>query len=225
MGGWGEVEWRRLEHKPTGRLLVGFGHAMTIDAAQGITSDEHINALPRGIAGMTGFTAYVAESRARGVAWTLISDEATFDAVRSRRALGDLTPITAEDMWTKVAVNMAAKPYKALGMDLLQAAREDREMAVQAFMQTGHRLETMEQQGRNLGREARDRMQAEAVRGSIPALLASLDRAIVAAETSLTGPMSDVEAHLRNVRVDTELARRNIERATLRPTPSPLPGM
>ena len=96
----GEVEWRRLEHKPTGRLLVGFGHAMTIDAAQGITSDEHINALPRGTAGMTGFTAYVAESRARGTTWTLISDEATFDAVRSRRALGDLTPTTAEDMWT-----------------------------------------------------------------------------------------------------------------------------
>ena len=221
----GEVEWRRLEHKPTGRLLVGFGHAMTIDAAQGITSDEHINALPRGTAGMTGFTAYVAESRARGATWTLISDEATFDAVRSRRALGDLTPITAEDMWTKVAVNMAAKPYKALGMDLLQAAREDREMAVQAFMQTGHRLETMEQQGRNLGRELRDRMQAEAVRGSIPALLASLDRAITAAETSLSGPMSDAEAHLRHVRVDTELARRNIEHVAPRPVSSPSPGM
>jgi hypothetical protein len=45
-GGVGEVRWRRLEHKETGRLLVGFGHAMTIDAAQGITSDEYINALP-----------------------------------------------------------------------------------------------------------------------------------------------------------------------------------
>ena len=120
---------------------------------------------------------------------------------------------------------MAAKPCKALGMDLLQAAREDREMAVQAFMQTGHRLETMEQQGRNLGREARDRMQAEAVRGSIPALLASLDRAIAAAETSLTGPMSDAEAHLRNVRVDTELARRNIEHVAPRPLSSPSPDM
>jgi hypothetical protein len=60
-------------------------------------------------------TAYVAESRARGTTWTMISDEATFDAVRSRRALGDLTPIKAEDMWDKVAEDMAAKPYKALG--------------------------------------------------------------------------------------------------------------
>ena len=58
-----EVEWRRLADEETGRLLLGFGHALTIDAAQGITSDEHINALPRGTSGVTGFTSYVAESR------------------------------------------------------------------------------------------------------------------------------------------------------------------
>ena len=168
----GEVEWKRLEHKATGRLLVGFGHAMTIDAAQGITSDEHINALPRGTAGMTGFTAYVAESRARGTTWTMISDEATFDAVRSRRALGDLTPIKAEDMWSKVAEDMAAKPYKALGMDLMQAAREDRDLAVRSFMAAGHRVETMELQGRSLAAkpatECRPRPCAKASRHSLP---------------------------------------------------------
>jgi hypothetical protein len=43
----GGVQWRRREHKETGRLLVGFGHAMTIEAVHGITSDEHINTLPR----------------------------------------------------------------------------------------------------------------------------------------------------------------------------------
>ena len=217
----GEVEWRRLEDKETGRLLVGFGHAMTVDAAQGITSDEHINALPRGTAGMTGFTAYVAESRARGTTWTMISDEATFDAVRSKRALGDLAPIKADDMWSKVAENMAAKPYKALGIDLLQGVREDHDLAVRAFMQSGHKLETMDLKGRNLGREVRDRLQAEAVRNSIPGLIASLDRAIVATETSLVGPMSDQEAHLRGIRIDTELARREIEKAATRPSPSP----
>jgi hypothetical protein len=221
----GKVEWKRLEHKATGRLLVGFGHAMTIDAAQGITSDEHINALPRGSAGVTGFTAYVAESRARGTSWMVISDEATFDAVRSRRALGDLTPIKAEDMWSKVAEDMAAKPYKALGTDLLQAAREDRDLAVQSFMAAGHRVETMELQGRSLGREARDRMQAEAVRKSIPALLALLDRAIVAAETTLTGPLSDQEAHLRSIRMDVELSRREMDRTASRRSASPSPSM
>jgi hypothetical protein len=52
-----------------------------------------------------------------------------------------------------------------------------------------------------------------------------LDRAIAAAETSLTGPMSDQEAHLRSVRVDAELARRGIEHV-VPPRPSaPSPGM
>ena len=41
---------------------------------------QRCNALPRGPAGMTGFTAYVAESRARGTTWMMISDEATFEA-------------------------------------------------------------------------------------------------------------------------------------------------
>jgi hypothetical protein len=65
------MQWRRLEYKATGRLLVGFGHAMTVDAAPGITSNEHITTLPRGTAGMAAFTAYVAESRARGTTWTM----------------------------------------------------------------------------------------------------------------------------------------------------------
>jgi hypothetical protein len=153
--------------------------------------------------------------------WKLLHAVSQFDAVRSRRALGDLTPIKAEDMWDKVAEDMAAKPYKALGMDLLQAAREDREMAVQAFMQAGHRVETVEADGRNIGRELHERMHAEAVRHSIPTLIASLDHAIAATETTLTGPVSDQEAHLRRVRVDAELARRNIERAAPRSSPSP----
>ena len=222
----GRVGWERLEDKATGRVLAGFGHAMTVDAAQGITSDEHINALPRGSGGMTGFTAYVAESRARGATWTLISDEATFEAVRNRRALGDQTPVTAQDMWDKVAGDMAVKPYKALGIDLLQATREDRDKAVRAFMQDAVRVNNLEARGIDVGREMRARAQAEAVRHAIPALLASLDSAIAGAETTFTGPMSDAEAHLRGLRVDTELSRRALDEAAqkTRVTPSPSTG-
>jgi hypothetical protein len=68
----GEVKWRRMADPNTGRLLLGFGHALTIDAAQGITSDEHIAAYPRGTAGVTAFKAYVAESRARRATWTMM---------------------------------------------------------------------------------------------------------------------------------------------------------
>ena len=77
-----DVQWRRLADQETGRLLLGFGHALTIDAAQGITSDEHINALPRGTSGVTSFTSYVAESRSRGTTWTVIAEAAVYEAER-----------------------------------------------------------------------------------------------------------------------------------------------
>ena len=88
-GNVGDVEWRRLSDPNSGRLLLGFGHALTIDAAQGITSGEHIDALPRGTAGITSFKGYVAESRATGVTWTMISEAAVHEAERRSRALGD----------------------------------------------------------------------------------------------------------------------------------------
>jgi hypothetical protein len=92
-------------------------------------------------------------------------------------------------------------------------------------MAAGHRMETMELEGRSLGREALDRMRAEAVHRSIPALIAWLDRAIAAAETSLTGPSSDCEAHLRALRVDAELARREMDRVAARQSSQPSPGL
>ena len=71
----GDVEWRRMSDADTGRLLLGFGHALTIDAAQGITSGEHINALPRGSAGvrLQGLRRREPQPRAT---WTVISEAA-----------------------------------------------------------------------------------------------------------------------------------------------------
>ncbi|MBV9750195.1 MAG: AAA family ATPase, partial [Acetobacteraceae bacterium] len=220
----GEVEWRRLLDAETGRLLLGFGHAFTIDAAQGITSDEHINALPRGTAGVTGFTAYSAESRARGTTWTVIAEAAQFEAVRHGRALGDTTPVTVEDLWTRAAQDMAAKPYKPLGMDLANSARADRARAIAALIRQSHAFETLETDGRRLGREARQRVQAEAVRHSLPKHIAALDAAIVANAT-MQVPKLERELHLRGLRVEAEVARRTIEDAAKPRRPSPGPGM
>ena len=225
----GAVDWHRLSDAQTGRLKLGFGHAMTIDAAQGITSDEHINALPRGSAGITAFKAYVAESRATATTWTMVSEAATLEAVKRGRALGDPTPITPETLWTRVGEDMAAKPYKALGIDLLQGAREGREMAIDAFIAQSHRLQTMEAEGRDIGREVRQRQQAEAVRVSLPRHIAALDQAL-RFNLATSGPRT-AEDHLRHLRVDAEVARRKMEGITpaaapARPRPSsPSAGM
>ena len=118
-----DIEWRRLQDQKTGRVLLGFGHALTIDAAQGLTSDEHINALPRGTSGVTAFTTYVAESRSRGTTWTAVSEGALLEAERHRQAMGDITPITKDRLWKRAAEDMSEKPYKALGIDLLGRRR------------------------------------------------------------------------------------------------------
>ncbi len=66
--------------------------------------------------------------------WTMVSEAATLEAVKRSRALGDPTPITMDTLWKRVGEDMAAKPYKALGIDLLQGAREGREKAIDAFI-------------------------------------------------------------------------------------------
>jgi hypothetical protein len=68
-------------------------------------------------------------------------------------------------------------------------------------------------------------MQAEAIHMSVSTLIAALDRSIAAAETSLTGPMSGGEAHLRNIRIDAELSRRDPDRVALRRTSAPSPEL
>ena len=85
----GRVTWDRLTDRKTGRLQLGFGHAVTIDSSQGMTTGEHINAMPRGSAGATGFKSYVAESRHIKQAFTVVSEAAVFEAVKHRRALGE----------------------------------------------------------------------------------------------------------------------------------------
>ena len=205
----GAVEWRRLADADTGRLKLGFGHAMTIDAAQGITSDEHINALPRGSAGITAFKAYVAESRAIGRTWTMVSEAATLEAVKGGRALGDPTPITLQHLWDRVGEDMAAKPYKALGIDLLGNAREGREKVIDAFIAQSCTLQRFAEEGRDLGREARQRQQADAVRASLPRQIAALDEAL--RFNLATGGARTAEDGLRTLRVDAEMARRRLD--------------
>lgn len=208
----GSVTWNTLTDRKTRRLLLGFGHVLTVDAAQGITSDEHINALPRGTAGATAFKGYVAESRARGSTWTMISEAATFEAIKRGMALGDTTPIASEDLWARVALDLSQKPYKPLGSDLLAHVQQDREKAVDTFIRFEQTRQMAELQGRDPGRELRLRRQADAIRDSLPLHIAALDEALLQ-HVARGGAISPAEDHLRHLRVDAELTRRRIEEA------------
>jgi len=202
------IEWRRLADVGSNRLLLGFGHALTIDAAQGLTSDEHINALPRGTGGVTAFTTYVAESRSRGTTWTVISEGALLEAERHRQALGDITPITKADLWARAAADMSQKPYKALGIDLKAAALHDRERAIDTFIACHQIMERAQLADQDAGPKALQRLQAAAVTDNLSRHIKALTHAMEENTTLLADTMRGVDAvrHLRATRNEAAAA-------------------
>ncbi|HJS94947.1 MAG TPA: hypothetical protein VJ741_11845, partial [Solirubrobacteraceae bacterium] len=225
-----DVEWRRFADRESGRLLLGFGHALTIDAAQGITSDEHINALPRGTSGVTAFTTYVAESRSRGTTWTVISEAAVYEAERHRQALGDVTPITKEDLWARAAADMSEKPYKALGIDLLGFALWDRERAINTFIACHHRMEAAQLDYPDAGANAFQRLRAAAINERLGRRLEAIEKTVAENGVLLKDVEREWEAnqHLRALKAEAAVAARrmdeagaNPERLGSRPEPAP----
>lgn len=158
----GFAPWDRLADPATGRLMLGFGHAMTIDSAQGVTSDEHINAMPRGTSGVTGFTTYVAESRHIHQCWTVIAEGALRETEAWSRPLGDTTPITVDDLYDRAAADMGRHPYKSLAIDL---AREQLELDRSAarWIRQSHNVEQMRQKGLEPGSAFRRRQEERAL--------------------------------------------------------------
>ena len=218
-----DVQWRRLADQETGRLLLGFGHALTIDAAQGITSDEHINALPRGTSGVTSFTSYVAESRSRGTTWTVIAEAAVYEAERHKQALGDITSITRDDLWARVAEDMSKKPYKSLATDLLNAARQNREDTVDTFIACSHAIEWAQVQNPEFGQAAVKRIRAEAVNEALGRHLTALNHAADQNAGALRDTFQAREAieHLRALTAEAKAAKRSIDAAA---ASGPAPG-
>lgn len=204
-----DVKWQKLMDDKTNRLLLGHGHAITIDSAQGITSDEHINALPRGTGGVTGFKAYVAESRARGATWTIISEGAVFEAERRRQALGDNTPITKESLWKRAGEDLSYKPYKALGIDLLAASQRDRERARDTFAQLNFWIEDAMHQDPATAIKVADRVRAEAIDASLGRQRRGFESAIKENDELLAGIRQGQEAnrHIRELSASTVAER------------------
>ncbi|WP_215751201.1 MobF family relaxase [Gluconobacter sp. P5H9_d] len=159
----GLVPWTRLADPKTGRVRLGFGHAMTVDAAQGVTSDEHINAMPRGSSAMTGFTSYVAESRHVHRCWTAVSEGSLREAETFSRALGDIRPVTVNDLYDRLASDMGRHPYKSLAVDLAKA-RLAHEEANTRWIRQNHVNERTRQKGQSPGGQVRRQVEESPIR-------------------------------------------------------------
>ena len=212
-----EIDWKRLSDPKTGRLLLGFGHAFTIDAAQGMsTKGEHINALPHGTGATSAFKTYTAESRATGRTHTLISKAAVHAAVQRSRALGDVTPMTEDDLWKEVAKNASEKPYKALALDIVGKARRQHDKAVEIGLSNHNRVEKIADGRPDLGAEIKASYQAgllrqafERQRDALTALLQTIDQQLKRAADVLVNHASAMAAAIKGVPVaETEVPDR-----------------
>jgi len=134
----GFVSWEALrDRQGTGRIRLTYGDAGTIDSSQGITSDEHINALPAGSKAAQGFSAYVAESRHRVQSWMVGSMGAEMREALTRRPMGLPAPETAEERrreaWANVTRNLERQSLKESALTFLEGAAAETKQAAKSL--------------------------------------------------------------------------------------------
>ena len=142
----GRIAWASLAGKD-GRVLLAYGDALTINTAQGLTSAEHIHALPAGSQAISGLQAYTAGTRHRQRSWLVTSEMAERAEVRNRRPLNDVRPIEADDKWANVARNFAQQPEKEDALAMLERVVKMRRGTVRQFPRSLHTAEQRELRG------------------------------------------------------------------------------
>lgn len=113
------IEWGKLQqpHEPAPRLA--YGHALTIDAAQGITSRVHIDAIVSGSAAHAGGKGYVNESRQTETTLMIVNEAAERKKIASCIPRGEFRPIRDADIWQHVANNINRPTTKAGALEFL----------------------------------------------------------------------------------------------------------
>jgi hypothetical protein len=122
-----------LRDSTSGRIRLSYGDVLTIDATQGLTSTEHIQAMPAGAQAVTAYKAYTAASRHRRASYFVTSDGAERREVVARRPLGDPRPIRDADVWGNMARNPARQPETPAAVDFLERAHRVQRSAVRSL--------------------------------------------------------------------------------------------
>jgi hypothetical protein len=128
----GRIAWEELAGR-NGKLLLAYGDVLTVNTAQGLTTREHIYALPAGSQAVTGLQAYTAGTRHRQRAYLVTSEVAERGEIRNRRPLNDLREITADDKWANVARNFSNQPEKDIAIGMLERVERIRRGTVRQF--------------------------------------------------------------------------------------------
>ena len=114
------VKYDQLRARRDRPVQLAYGHALTHDAAQGLTSDEHINAMPDGSRAVNSRKAYPAESRQRDTTWLVTNEAAERKQIASRIPIGTFQPIRDADIWRNVANNLGRADMRQSATDFLR---------------------------------------------------------------------------------------------------------
>lgn len=128
------VRWDDLRAK-SGRTLLSYGHAITVDAIQGATSTDHLDVMAAGSASAHAFKAYPAQSRATDATWMFVSEGAETADILARRALGQDRTVTPEQVRENVAGNLSRAPEKELAVEMVERVEGVREGGLRTLTQ------------------------------------------------------------------------------------------
>jgi hypothetical protein len=129
----GRVAWDTLRHPENGRIRLSYGDVLTIDTSQGLTSAEHIEAMPAGTSAVNAFKAYTASSRHRRATYIVVSEGAERREITTRRPLGDTRSIRQTDIWANVARNLSRQPEQESALAFMERAHQVRRDATTAL--------------------------------------------------------------------------------------------
>ena len=129
----GRVAWSTLRDGRSGRIRLSYGDVLSIDATQGLTSTEHIEAMPAGTQAVNAYKAYTAASRHRRATFLVSSDGAERREIAGRRPLGDARPIREADVWANMGRNLSRQPKAISALEFLEQARDLRRGATGAL--------------------------------------------------------------------------------------------
>lgn len=156
-----DVQWRRMLEEKKQRVFLGHGHALTIDAAQAITSEEHITRCRVARRVSPDSQATSPKPGAERDLEARCSRRAASAGARRQHANHDRRPLEARGQ------DMSNKPYEALGTDLLAASQRDRERALDTFAQAKHWIDDAVRQDPGIAVKVADRVGAEAIDTSL----------------------------------------------------------
>ncbi|MFC0389148.1 MobF family relaxase [Muricoccus vinaceus] len=171
------VRWDRLTDRKTGRVNLSYAYCMTIDSSQGMTSHEHILAMPGGSSGLQAFKLYSGASRHRVSSYIVGSMAAEMAEVGRRRPIGPRQPVAIEEAWENVIRNFSRAEMKELATDMLAEVQREVEGAADSLRQVRRNQETREAAGHDKS-TLRESIDAEREEAAVADLAAGLEEAL-----------------------------------------------